>query len=272
MDLIQLGAQLRQAREARKLSLKEVTEATKISRRILVAFEDGDRKNFPHPVYTKGFIRNYARLLGLDPQECVRVVERECPTADACNEKVEHGGVSLRELTETGGVARASVPWGAIVIVCLLVGMLALLIWYMGQSGRNQKAQTPAATEVQVEEQAAAQAPLSPSPELVEQQSVEASIGGVSEGLEAEAVPAEEEHVLIVSVMKDQSCWIGVAKPGAEGEVWAEEFNVHAGQDLAYRFKGSVRLRFGKLEAVTLTLDGKDRPVSGGGVVDVTLP
>lgn len=65
MDLCQLGALLREERERRGLSLDDVSEKIKISRTCLAAIEEGNEGGLPHPVYAKGFIKNYATLLGL---------------------------------------------------------------------------------------------------------------------------------------------------------------------------------------------------------------
>lgn len=77
MNLLELGALLKKEREERRLTLRDVTEATKISRRNLTALEDGQLGFLPHPVYLKGYVRNYARLLGLDAEAMVAVVERQ---------------------------------------------------------------------------------------------------------------------------------------------------------------------------------------------------
>jgi len=69
MDLRNLGSLLREERERRGLSLEEISDKIKISKSCLAAIEEGDEARLPHPVYAKGFIRNYARLLGIDNEE-----------------------------------------------------------------------------------------------------------------------------------------------------------------------------------------------------------
>ncbi|MBC7233186.1 MAG: helix-turn-helix domain-containing protein [Chloroflexi bacterium] len=65
----ELGEMLRKAREAKGLSLEQVEEATKIVRSYLQALEDEEFERLPAPVYVKGFLKNYASYLGLDPQD-----------------------------------------------------------------------------------------------------------------------------------------------------------------------------------------------------------
>lgn len=64
--MLEIGKTLREAREARNLTLAEVEEATKIRKYYLSALEDEDFQALPGQVYAIGFIKNYARFLGLD--------------------------------------------------------------------------------------------------------------------------------------------------------------------------------------------------------------
>jgi cytoskeleton protein RodZ len=77
MNLLELGILLRKERERQGLSIRDIMDATKISRRNLSALEDGDVRALPHPVYLKGYVRNYAVLVGLDPEPLVAVVEAQ---------------------------------------------------------------------------------------------------------------------------------------------------------------------------------------------------
>lgn len=61
-----LGAELRDARLARGLSLEDAQRATRIARRYLEALENEDFSVLPAPVFARGFLRSYAQFLGLD--------------------------------------------------------------------------------------------------------------------------------------------------------------------------------------------------------------
>jgi cytoskeletal protein RodZ len=64
-----VGETLQQARERKGVDLYRAERDTKIRLRYLSALEDGDYAELPAPVYTKGFLRNYAIYLGLEPDE-----------------------------------------------------------------------------------------------------------------------------------------------------------------------------------------------------------
>lgn len=63
----ELGHVLREARETKGLTLAEVEAQTRINRRFLEALEKGEYHLLPTPVHGRGFLRNYARFLHLDP-------------------------------------------------------------------------------------------------------------------------------------------------------------------------------------------------------------
>jgi cytoskeletal protein RodZ len=64
-----LGEMLLAARERKGVELYRAERDTKIRARYLEALERGDFKALPGQVYTKGFLRNYALYLGLDPEQ-----------------------------------------------------------------------------------------------------------------------------------------------------------------------------------------------------------
>lgn len=65
------GEELRTQREIRGISLKEIADSTKISKRFLEALEKNDLRTLPAPVFTRGFVREYSRYLGLNAEEMV---------------------------------------------------------------------------------------------------------------------------------------------------------------------------------------------------------
>ena len=79
-----LGDEFRAAREARHLALADVSDQIHIRSVYLQSIEEEDWAAIAAPVYVRGFIRTYARFLGLDPEAAVEAynddmeaVERE---------------------------------------------------------------------------------------------------------------------------------------------------------------------------------------------------
>jgi hypothetical protein len=69
--MFDLGRSLREARDKRGLDLDAVQRELRIRKRYLEAIEDERFELLPGEVYTRGFIRSYAELLGLDGSICV---------------------------------------------------------------------------------------------------------------------------------------------------------------------------------------------------------
>jgi cytoskeletal protein RodZ len=79
---VTFGEELRKEREIRGIELREIAEATKISQRFLDALERDDFKNLPAPVFSRGFVREYSRYLGLDAEEMVDRYVHFCHSID----------------------------------------------------------------------------------------------------------------------------------------------------------------------------------------------
>jgi transcriptional regulator with XRE-family HTH domain len=71
----ELAERLRTAREAKELSLEQVAEATRIPLNYLEALEDEDLGVFTSDVHARGFLRNYALYLDLDPDEAAELYD-----------------------------------------------------------------------------------------------------------------------------------------------------------------------------------------------------
>src|SRR5215212_2582321 len=65
------GDWLRRQREMREINLRDIAERTKISLRYLEAMEADRFDLLPAPIFAKGFLREYARYVGLSPDEVV---------------------------------------------------------------------------------------------------------------------------------------------------------------------------------------------------------
>ena len=67
-----VGYTLRQERERQNLTIEDIEEGTSIRALYIEAIENGEYDKMPGTVYTKGFIKNYAKFLGLDPDATVK--------------------------------------------------------------------------------------------------------------------------------------------------------------------------------------------------------
>lgn len=130
--MAQVGDALRAARESRGLTLEQVETTTRIRRVFLEALEEDRFDELPAPVYTRGFIRNYARLLGLDPDDVVAAYAAATgtpppgPAPQVLDEPLMQG---------TGGSPVVGVFWGiVIVLIIAAAGWYAYMRFYLGET------------------------------------------------------------------------------------------------------------------------------------------
>ncbi len=70
-----VGHLLQEAREQKRISLEDAERELKIRQKFLVALENDQRNHVLDPIYMRGFLKNYARYLGLDPAEVMRIYD-----------------------------------------------------------------------------------------------------------------------------------------------------------------------------------------------------
>jgi cytoskeleton protein RodZ len=111
---------LRAAREERGLTIAEVAQHLKLTPRQVEAMEAGDLAHLPGPAFARGFVRNYARFLQLDPARFNEVL-------DVVREVPQQMGSSL-PLGQMPGPAR----WRLLPALGIAAALLALVIagWY----------------------------------------------------------------------------------------------------------------------------------------------
>jgi cytoskeleton protein RodZ len=84
---LSLGEKLQQAREARGVTISEVAEQTRISALYLECIENNDYRTLPGGIFNKGFVKSFARYVGVDEQEALQdynrlIVEQQGEQAD----------------------------------------------------------------------------------------------------------------------------------------------------------------------------------------------
>jgi cytoskeletal protein RodZ len=67
-----LGEKLREAREKRGISISEVAEQTRISPLYITSIEKDDYKPLPGGIFNKGFVKSYAKFIGIDEHEALQ--------------------------------------------------------------------------------------------------------------------------------------------------------------------------------------------------------
>ena len=249
---LSFGEELRRERLIREISLEEISQATKISVRLLRALEQSDLKRLPAPTFTRGFIRAYARHLGIDPEEKVNAYLSdlaEKPLDGPTAKKARPRSRFLR-----GRRATAGTIIGAVTAVLLLLGLIASPERRMKPVHERRVA--PRAAPVAFKNVAASSEPtpvqVAPAP--------------------AAAVVSESAaNGITLTLEFEQDSW---TRLDADGETVLQGL-VRRGELRRFQARDGFRLTLGNAGGVRVSLDGRALdPLGRAGQVvrDVKLP
>jgi cytoskeleton protein RodZ len=135
-----LGEEFRSAREARSLSLSDVAERLHIRSVYLAAIEDEDWHVIGAPVYVRGFMRTYARFLGLDPEAAVARFAQTVPAGTPAASTPRPAAAN----PEKRGSERSSPSLAAILSIIAAV----LVVLFVGYEFYQFRAGSPVTTPV----------------------------------------------------------------------------------------------------------------------------
>jgi len=130
------GEYLRREREMRGVSLEEISAATKISIRFLEAIEGEKLSKLPGGIFTRSFVRTYARYLGLDEER----VLADCQLAGKQRPEVDIRRITANRARPDGGATRTRLI-GLLVAGVLLLG--GYVLFHHSRRIREQGSGTP---------------------------------------------------------------------------------------------------------------------------------
>lgn len=152
---------MRLAREARGISLREISEQTRISMRYLEAIEASDFKRLPGGIFNRSFVKAYAKYIGYDEKEAVEAYARAMREHGETADEVTNAPHKPRVYTD-GNSTRSpliTLLLTILILTILSLGVYAALHWYQRRQAtppgnketptassapRNQPAQTGA--------------------------------------------------------------------------------------------------------------------------------
>ena len=230
-----LGERFRAAREARGLSLSDVAEQIRIRSVYLGAIEDENWGAIGAPVYARGFLRTYARFLGLDPEEIVAEFNGAAGSAPS----PPAASSSYASVTGSGSRNLSPLIWIASAIAVVLVAF----VFYNAFTMRNGAVRTAGATPTV----AAAETQTSSSPLVTE-----ASSPGSSPFASASPSASPAAGGQTLELRLSAPSWVRVA---VDGNV-SMEGTFPAGTARVFHGKNAV-LVIGNAGGVDVIVDGK---------------
>jgi len=209
------GDRLRREREMRGITLNEITESTKISRRHLEALEGEHFDQLPGGVFNKGFVRAYARFLGLDEDQAV------ADYSAASNEQPEPEDKFPLEIHEQPkrelNPRRSHLP--LVFAIAALVGVLVgYAFWLKSRPHTNESAAgsaQPAPTAAATTEPPAkipAPTPVAESAAPAREAATAASPSQPAQA--APEKPVKPEKVFVILVKAKEDSWVSIVADG----------------------------------------------------------
>lgn len=147
----------------RGITVEEIAEATKIGTRSLRALEQEQFEILPGGIFNKGFVRAYARFLGIDEEQAVAdylSVVKEDPEPPAATLSAMAASIAAAK-SGSEGLDTVRFPWRTMVTIVVLVVLVALGWYEYQRSKQPQESSEPAAPSAVV-----ASEPLSSAPQL----------------------------------------------------------------------------------------------------------
>jgi cytoskeleton protein RodZ len=273
------GEKLRREREKRSITLDQISESTKIGRRMLQAIEEDKFSQLPGGIFNKGFVRAYARHLGLDEDQTVAEYLEASGDAPAVQPELPPEE-SVRRSEASADVPHHQLPWGVFAAILLLVA-LALSIWSHRQNqhegAATQTSPPPPAAQHSVADHAAPNAtpsgpavpsssdknppprlpvssPVSPAPQVppANTPAKNPATAAPKTPPETTAPPAPGEFVVLIQAREDS--WTTIT---ADGKTVYSAI-LSAGDQRAIRGRKEVIVKAGNAGGIDLRFNGKE--------------
>lgn len=256
-----VGLRLRRAREARGMTVEGVSAAIKLSPRQVEAIEADDYGKLLSATYARGFIRNYASLMGLDP--ATLLVELDHHHVRATPELVEQADVGVAMPRQS---ARRKWLLPVLAMSMPALAALALYVWFefWPSAPVDPSSVLPASpvvsdgTPASLDEGDPAPAPSEPLPVPGEDRVPEAAAADATPAAvevpaqPAEAVPQPGQKQLVFSFTAES--WVEIRD--AQDRIIVSDLN-RAGSTRTVATAVPVSLVIGNARAVKLTVDGE---------------
>jgi cytoskeleton protein RodZ len=267
------GARLRREREQRKITLEDVSVSTKIGTRFLRALEDEHFEQLPGGIFNKGFVRAYARHLGIDEEQAIADYFAASGPPEP---KLEEAPVlNVREPEPNPAVGQA--PWGM-----LAVGLLLVALVFAGWGFYSRQKSVAPVVRIPVPVKVKTAAATAPSAELTnvsappvttkENPPAENVVPGAQTpapepasnasastppGAATPSNPGPGSFVVLIKAREDS--WISVV---ADGKQILQD-TLQAPLEKAVEARTRIVIRTGNAGALDFSFNGKKLPVQG---------
>jgi cytoskeleton protein RodZ len=257
------GSRLREARERRGITLRQIANATKISVGVLEALERNDISRLPGGIFGRAFVRSYAAEVGLDPETTIRDFMATFP-----NDSVTAGHPTSERNDDFELLQSDRRRAGTYLsLVAIGIPIAGAMLW-VGAARRVREAPPPAVVTTRPAPVQRAIEPIPPpvasTPPVVPTTALPAGRPGPPP---AGAPSAPERDELTVALTVKQPCWVTATIDGRK----TLDRLLQAGERQTIDVRREMVLTVGDASAISMTLNGAAaRPLGKAGEVVTT--
>jgi cytoskeleton protein RodZ len=228
-----LGQQLREAREARGVTINQIADATRLGSRFLEAIESDDYKILPGGVFNRAFVRKFARQVGMDEDQAVRLYDQQL--AERGGEPAKTSYVGLADELEAKSSGNTFL---ITVIVVILLGAAGGAAWIAFKPTAEQ----PKAEVIPTPQPTATELPAAtPSP-------------NASPTPDASPTPETISGLRIQLIANLDDCWVSFSTDGGKNE----QATIPRGESREFPATEKISfIRIGNLPALNIMVNGK---------------
>lgn len=253
-----LGQMLRDARERRGVSLRQIANATKISVSVLDALERNDISKLPGGIFGRAFVRSYAIEVGLDPEATIQVFIAQFP-----NDSVIAGHPTSERGDDNGALESDRRTAGTFFWLIAIAVPIAGALLYFATLGRHPSPEPapPAAAVTRAPEPAraveAAPATASePAASAVAATTAPAAMPSPTDAGPAAATPGDR---LTIAINARRPCWVSATVDGRK----TIDRLLQAGERQTVSVTREMVLTAGDASAIALQFNGADARTLG---------
>jgi transcriptional regulator with XRE-family HTH domain len=243
------GSRLRETREGKGITLRQIANATKISMRALEALERNDIARLPGGIFSRSFVRSYAIEVGLEPEETLREFIAQFP-----HDSVTAGHPTSAQIEDNDALESDRRTVSAFLRLIAFSLPIAGVVLYFSTAGRP-----------------APNAPAEPTAQVVSPVPLEAVAAppslDVAQPTPTRTDPAVPADRLMVGLAATGPCWVSAIVDGER----VLERQMQAGEHRFLEVRRELVLTAGDAGALSLTLNGASaRPLGKSGAVVTT--
>jgi cytoskeleton protein RodZ len=248
-----VGRMLREARERRGLSLRQISNATKIAMMTLEALERNDVARLPGGIFSRSFVRAYALEVGLDPEVVIEQFMGQFP-----QDSVTAGHPTTSQIEDHEAVESDRRTASTLLRLIAISVPIAAIVVYFGTAGRRTVSSQQSAVDSQRPTAGSQQSALDAPRQAVE---APAAAPALEAPAPLAAVPADR---FVVQVTATRRSWIGAIVDGSR----AAQREFSPGEESSFEVRREIVLTAGDAGGVVVTFNGlPTRPLGGNGQV-----